>query len=331
MYPFLEGFYTNLTVTMNRYLVRRLVLLIPTLLGMSFLIFAMVRLLPGDIVDALVGMDPTFTDEQKFQLRDTFGLNDPWLLQYTKWIGGMFRGDMGVSFRSREPIADHILRALPITIELALLAILISLVVAVPLGIISAVRQNSSLDFWARVAGLIGLSMPSFWLATLFLLFTSLVFRWTPSVIWVSPFENLPRNLLQMFLPALALSVQLMAVEMRMVRSSLLEVLRQDYIRTARAKGLDERLILIRHGLKNAFIPVITIIGIQLGALMGGSIIIEQIFGLPGIGWTMIQAIFNRDYPVVQTATLLLAVIFVVINLLVDLTYGFLDPRIKYS
>jgi peptide/nickel transport system permease protein len=193
------------------------------------------------------------------------------------------------------------------------------------------VRQNGPVDLWARVAGLIGLSMPSFWLATLFLLFTSLVFRWTPSVIWVSPLEDLPRNLLQMLLPALALSVQLMAVEMRMVRSSLLEVLRQDYIRTARAKGLNERIVLLRHGLKNAFIPVITIIGIQLGALMGGSIIIEQIFGLPGIGWTMIQAIFNRDYPVVQAASLFLAVIFVVINLLVDLTYAFLDPRIKYS
>ena len=316
---------------MNRYLVRRLILLLPTLVGMSFLIFAMVRLLPGDIVDALVGMDPTITEEQKFQLRASFGLNDPWPVQYMKWVGGILRGDMGLSFRSREPITDHIIRALPISIELALFAILMSIIVAVPLGIISAVRQNSALDFWARVAGLIGLSMPSFWLATLFLLFTSLALRWTPSVIWVSPLENLPRNLLQMLLPALALSVQLMAVEMRMVRSSLLEVLRQDYIRTARAKGLNERLILLRHGLKNAFIPVITIIGIQMGALMGGSIIIEQIFGLPGIGWTMIQAIFNRDYPVVQAASLLLAVIFVLINLLVDLTYGFLDPRIKYS
>jgi len=316
---------------MNRYLLRRLLLLLPTLVGMSFLIFAMVRLLPGDIVDALVGMDPTITAEQKFELRGSFGLNDPWPVQYVKWVGGIFRGDLGLSFRSREPIADHLVRALPITIELALLSILLSIVVAVPLGVISAVRQNSPMDFWARVAGLIGLSMPSFWLATLFLLFTSLTFRWTPSVIWISPLENLPRNLLQMLLPALALSVQLMAVEMRMVRSSLLEVLRQDYIRTARAKGLNDRIVLWRHGLKNAFIPVITIIGIQLGALMGGSIIIEQIFGLPGIGWTMIQAIFNRDYPVVQAASLLLAVIFVLINLMVDLTYAFLDPRIKYS
>lgn len=316
---------------MNRYLIRRLVLLIPTLLGMSFLIFAMVRLLPGDIVDALVGMDPTITEAQKFQLRATFGLNDAWPVQYVKWLGGMVQGDFGYSFRSREPIADQLLRALPITLELALLSIVISVVVAVPLGVLSAMRQNTKVDLGARLAGLIGLSVPSFWLATLFLLFTSLVFRWVPPVIWISPLTNLPGNLLQMLLPALALSVQLMAVEMRMVRASLLEVLRQDYIRTARAKGLGEQLVLVRHALKNAFIPVITIIGIQLGALMGGSIIIEQIFGLPGVGWTMIQAIFNRDYPVVQVTTLLMALIFVMINLVVDFTYSFLDPRIKYT
>ncbi|CAN5786128.1 ABC transporter permease [soil metagenome] len=316
---------------MNKYLIRRLALLLPTLVGMSFLIFAMVRLLPGDIVDALVGMDPTITAEQKFELRGTFGLNDPWPVQYAKWIGGIFQGDLGRSFRSREPIADHILRALPITLELALLAIVMSLIVAIPLGILSAVRQNSRVDLGARITGLIGLSIPSFWLATLFLLFTSLVFHWVPPVIWISPRQNLPGNLLQMLLPALALSVQLMAVEMRMVRAALLEVLRQDYIRTARAKGLGEQIVLVRHALKNAFIPVITIIGIQLGALMGGSIIIEQIFGLPGIGWTMIQAVFNRDYPVVQITSLFLALIFVLINLAVDLTYAALDPRIKYT
>jgi peptide/nickel transport system permease protein len=316
---------------MNRYLIRRLLLLIPTLLGMSLLIFAMVRLLPGDIVDTLTGMDSTVTEEQKQQLRATFGLDTPWPVQYVNWISGMLRGDFGLSFRSREPIADHLLRALPVTLELAFLSIMLSVIVAIPLGVLSAVRQNSRVDLGARVTGLIGLSVPSFWLATLLLLFTSLTFHWVPPVIWISPLENLPGNLLQMILPALALSVQLMAVEMRMVRAALLEVLRQDYIRTARAKGLNEQLVLVRHALRNAFIPVITIIGIQLGALMGGSIIIEQIFGLPGVGWTMIQAIFNRDYPVVQVTSLLLAFIFVLINLAVDLTYAVLDPRIKYT
>ena len=316
---------------MNKYLLRRIFLLLPTLIGMSLLVFAMVRLLPGDIVDALVGLDPTVTDEEKEALRESFGLNEPWPIQYTKWIGGMLQGDFGTSFRSREPITDQILRALPITVELAILAIIFSMIIAIPLGVISALRQNSQMDFWARVVGLIGLSVPSFWLATLFLLFTSLTFRWVPSVIWVSPLEDPIRNLTQMFLPALALSVSLMAVEMRMIRASMLEVLRQDYIRTAWSKGLNLNTILYRHALKNAFIPVITIVGIQLGALMGGSIIIEQIFGLPGVGWTMLQGIFNRDYPVVQVASLFLATVFVLINLGVDLTYAYLDPRIKYS
>lgn len=316
---------------MQKYILRRIILLVPTLIGMSFLIFAMVRLLPGDIVDALVGLDPTFTEEEKNVLRESFGLNDPWPIQYAKWVGGMVQGDFGTSFRSREPITEQILRALPITIELAILAIVFSIIVAIPLGVVSALRQNSQVDFWARFAGLIGLSVPSFWLATLFLLFTSLTFRWVPSVIWISPLEDPLGNLQQMFLPSLALSVQLMAVEMRMVRASMLEVLRQDYIRTAWSKGLDLNTILYRHALKNAFIPVITIIGIQLGALMGGSIIIEQIFGLPGVGWTMLQGIFNRDYPVVQVASLFLAAAFVLINLSVDLTYAYLDPRIKYS
>src|SRR5688572_25914836 len=316
---------------MFKYILRRILILIPTLIGMSLLIFVMMRLLPGDIVDAMVGMDSTVTEEAKEELRAAFGLTDPWPVQYTKWIGGILSGDLGTSFRSREPITDQLLRALPITLELALLAILMSIPVAIPLGILSAVRQNSQVDFWARLAGLMGLSIPSFWLATLFLLFTSLVFRWVPPVIWINPLEDPLGNLQQMMLPALALAVQLMAVEMRMMRASMLEVLRQDYIRTVRAKGVSERTVLYRHALKNAFIPVITIIGIQMGALMGGSIIIEQIFGLPGVGWYLLQGIFNRDYPIVQVTTLFLAMIFVFINLLVDVAYAFLDPRIRYA
>lgn len=316
---------------MFKFILRRVLILIPTLIGMSLLIFVMMRLLPGDIVDAMVGMDSTVTAEAKAELRAALGLADSWPVQYTRWMGEILTGNLGTSFRSREPITDQLLRALPITVELALLAILMSIPVAIPLGILSAVRQNSHADLLARILGLIGLSVPSFWLATLFLLFTSLVFRWVPPVIWVNPLQDPLGNLQQMALPALALAVQLMAVEMRMMRASMLEVLRQDYIRTVRAKGLGERAVLYRHALKNAFIPVITIIGIQMGALMGGSIIIEQIFGLPGIGWYLLQGIFNRDYPIVQVTALFLAAIFVVINLLVDLTYAFLDPRIRYA
>jgi peptide/nickel transport system permease protein len=316
---------------MTKYLLRRLVLLIPTLIGMSLLVFLMVRLLPGDIVDAMVGLDPQYTEEAKASLRHEYGLDVPIPVQYVRWIADIARGNLGMSFRTREPIVTQLIRSFPITLELALLSIFLSVIVAIPLGVLSAMRQNSGLDFFAHITGLIGLSVPNFWLATLFLLFTSLVMHWVPSVIWVSPIKNPLTNLSQMILPALALSVQLMAVEMRMARASMLEVLRQDYIRTARSKGLRESAVMFRHALKNAFIPVVTIIGIQLGALMGGSIIIEQIFGLPGVGWYMVQGVMLRDYPVIQVTTLFLATIFVVMNLLVDITYAYLDPRIKYA
>jgi peptide/nickel transport system permease protein len=316
---------------MGRYLLRRLILLIPTVIGMSLLIFFMVRLLPGDFVDALMGMDPQATEEAKAELRRVYGLDASIPVQYARWVGEVFRGNLGQSFRTRQPISQLLLQSLPITLELAVVALLLSVVIAIPLGIVSAVRRNSQADFLARVTGLIGLSFPNFWLATLFLLISSLVFHWVPPVIWVAPTKNLLGNLQQVALPALALSIQLMAIEMRMVRASLLEVLRQDYVRTARAKGLDERRVIYRHALKNSFIPVITVIGIQLGGLMGGSVIIEQIFGLPGVGWFLLQGVYSRDYPVVQVTALFLATVFVVINLLVDLAYAYLDPRIKYS
>jgi peptide/nickel transport system permease protein len=206
-----------------------------------------------------------------------------------------------------------------------------SIIVAIPLGVLSAIKRNSWVDFSARIGGLMGLAFPNFWLATMFLLITSLAFHWVPPVFYIPPLEDPVGNLIQFFLPALALSVALMAIEMRMARTSMLEVLRQDYIRTARAKGLADRVIYFKHALKNAFIPVITIIGIQLGVLLGGSVIIEQIFGLPGVGWYLLQGIQSRDYPVVQVTALFLATVFVVMNLFVDITYAFLDPRIKYD
>ncbi|MCA1554597.1 MAG: ABC transporter permease [Chloroflexi bacterium] len=316
---------------MGKYILRRLMLLFPTLVGMSMLIFLMVRLMPADIVDALVGVDPTITSEAKAALRHSFGLDDPIPIQYMKWLGDIAQGNLGKSFRTREPITQKLVQALPITLELAFLAIVMSVIVAIPLGVLSALKRNSNIDFWSRVAGLIGLAFPNFWLATMFLLFTSLLFHWVPPVIWIPPTNDLGGNLIQMFFPALALSVQLMAVEMRMSRASMLEVLRQDYIRTARAKGLREAAVVFKHALKNAFIPVATVIGIQMGALMGGSVIIEQIFGLPGVGWMLLQGIFGRDYPVVQVTALFLATVFIVVNLLVDVTYAYLDPRIKYS
>jgi peptide/nickel transport system permease protein len=312
-----------------KYIFQRLLLLIPTLIGMSLLIFLMLRLLPGDVVDLLVGPDMQVAAQDKENLRRALGLSDPLPVQYLRWVGGLLVGDLGTSLRTRLPIGVSLMQSLPITLQLTAMATVIATLVAVPLGVVSAVRRNSATDFWARLAGLVGLSFPSFWLATLFLLFTSLTFQWVPPVIWISPLEDPLGNLQQMILPALALSVQLMAIIMRMTRTTLLEVLRQDYIRTARAKGQVERRVIYGHALRNALIPVITIIGIQIGSLMGGSVIIEQIFGLPGIGWWLLQAIYNRDYPIVQVAALLLASLFVIINLIVDLLYAVIDPRIR--
>ena len=316
---------------MSQYIARRLLLVIPTLIGMSLFIFLMLRLLPGDVVDLMTAGQEQATDDAKRKLREAFGLADPLPVQYIKWVLGLLHGDPGKSLRSGQPIADALGQALPVTFELTLLAVLMATVVAIPLGVLSASRRDSGADFAGRVAGLVGLSIPSFWLATLTLLFTSVVFSWVPPVSWISPTVDPLANLEQMLLPAAALAVQLMAIEMRMTRTTMLEVLSQDYVRTARAKGAGEGLVTYRHALRNALIPVVSVIGFQIGTLMGGSAIIEVIFGLNGIGATLIQAIFNRDYPMVQASALFLAAVFVVVNTSVDLLYGYLDPRIKYS
>ncbi len=314
---------------MLRYIFRRLLMLIPTLIGMSLLIFLMLRLLPGDVVDIIVGPDSQVDDAARAKLRDSMGLSDPLPVQYAKWLGDILRGDPGTSLRSGKPVAELLRRALPITLELGLLAVVMATLVAVPLGVISAVRRDTAFDFGARVGGLIGLSLPGFWIGTLILLFTSKVFGWAPDIRYKSLFQDPIGNLQQMLLPAFAIAIQLMAIIMRMTRATMLEVLGQDYVRTARAKGLRDRLVVYRHALRNALIPVVTVIGFQLGALMGSSAIIEVIFGLNGVGNTLLQAIFNRDYPLVQAATLYLAVVFVLINLTVDVLYAYIDPRIK--
>ncbi len=316
---------------MNRYVLGRLWLLVPTLLGMSLLVFCMLRLLPGDIVDVMTGGDIPSTAQSKERLREAFGLDKPLPLQYVTWIANMARGDLGTSFRSGEPISTILLRTLPITLELTLLAVLVATACAIPLGVVSAVVRESKFDYVARLAGLIGLSMPNFWLATLMLLFTSVVFHWIPPVNWIPPFQNPLGNLQQMLLPVVAIALQLMAILMRMTRTMMLEVLQHDYVRTARAKGAQERTVVFRHALRNALIPVVSVIGFQIGALMGGSAIVEVIFGLNGVGNTLVQAIFNRDYPVVQATTLFVAAVFVIANLSVDLLYGYLDPRLKHA
>ncbi len=296
---------------------------------MSLLIFLMLRLLPGDVVDILLGGDQQADSASKEAVRKALGLTDPLPVQYVRWVGHLLRGDLGTSLRSGQSVGALLVHAMAVTLELAGLAVVIGTVVAVPLGIISAVKRDTIFDFGARVAGLIGLSLPNFWIATLALLVTSKAFGWTPDLIYINPFKDSFGNLKQMALPAVAIAVQLVAIIMRMTRATLLEVLGQDYIRTARAKGLRGRVVVYRHALRNALIPVVTVIGFQLGALMGGSAIMEVIFGLNGLGNTLVQAIFNRDYPLVQAATLFIAVAFVLINLTVDLLYVYLDPRIR--
>ena len=316
---------------MGKYLLRRVVLIIPTLIGASLLVFVMMRLLPGDVVDLLIGSELTLSAEQRASLRAMLGVDQPWYSQYLNWMGGVLSGNLGVSLRSSQEVSTLLMQRLPVTLELAIFAALLSWVVAIPLGVIAATRRNSTTDLVVNVVGLIGLALPNFWLATLLLLITSLIFRWQPSPQWVGLFEDPVTNLQQIFMPTLTLSAGMVAVTMRMMRSSMLEVLGQDYIRTAQAKGLGERMVLISHALKNAAIPVITVMGVQVGNLLGGAVIIEQIFGLPGIGWLILNGIYQRDYPVVQGGVFFLAAAFVVVNLVIDIAYAYLDPRIHYG
>jgi peptide/nickel transport system permease protein len=321
---------------MRAFLLRRIALLIPTVIGLSILVFGMLRLLPGDVVDIMFsgGDDQGAVQTSavaKEKVREALGLADPIPVQYVNWVGALLKGDLGTSMRTGLPVTTILRNAIPITLEIAVLAIILSMLVAIPLGILSAVKRDTIWDWGARVGGLIGLSLPSFWLATLILLFTSQAFHWIPSIEYISPVHDPIANLKQMIFPASAIAVQMMAIEMRMTRTAMLEVLGQDYIRTARAKGLRDRLVLYRHGLRNALIPVITVAGLQLGGLLGGAAIIEVIFGLNGVGNILLQAIYNRDYPVVQVISLFIATTFVLVNLGVEMLYAYLDPRIRIS
>ena len=316
---------------MTRYLIARLFWCIPVLLGASVLIFVLLRFLPGDIVDVVLGTEGSATPEVRATIRRLFGLDQPIYVQYFVWLGAVLRGDLGSSLRTSEPVAAILLSRLPVTIELAVLSVAISVLMAVPLGVLAAVKRGGPIELVSRLVGLIGLSLPNFWLATMLILIASLGFGWLPSLIYVNPLTDPLQNLKQMLMPAFSLALALMAIVLRMTRSAMLEVLGQEYIKTARAKGLAERLVLMRHALKNAMIPVITVVGVQMGTLFGGTVVIEQIFGLPGMGWTFINGIYQRDYPTVQGAVLMLAFTFVLVNLLVDLMYAYLDPRIRYG
>jgi peptide/nickel transport system permease protein len=313
---------------MTTYVVRRVLAIIPVLFGISILVFLLVHLIPGDVAQILLGTQAT--DQQLETLRRTFGLDRALPVQYLDWLSHILRGDFGVSFRTNRPVLPDLVSRFGVTVQLTLVSMLIALVVAVPLGAISAARRGRAADGASRVVALFGLSIPNFWLGTLLILFVSLGLHWLPPVGFVSLLDNPWLGIQTLILPAIALGTAVAAFIMRMVRSSLLEVLRQDYIRTAQAKGLHEQTVLYRHAMKNAFIPVLTVIGVQIGYLLGGAVIIESIFSLPGMGRFLLDSISNRDYSIVQGGVLFIALVFCLVNLSVDLVYGWLDPRIRY-
>ena len=317
---------------MQRYILRRLVTLLPILLGVSIVTFALIHLIPGDAIDALIGTQYALTEEQEASLRRYLGIDKPLHEQYWIWLTSALRGDFGYSIRTGKPVLPEILSRYPLTLELTLLATMVAILIGLPIGILSAVRTNSPIDLFGRVFALLGLSLPNFWLGTLIILVLSLRFRWLPNTGgYVDLLEDPLTNLKQLILPAITLGMAMAASIMRMTRSSMLEVLRQDYVRTAWSKGLSQRAVILGHSLRNALIPVITIVSIQMGYLLGGTVIVEEIFSLPGVGRLTLTAIYQRDYAMVQAAILFIAFNFVMINMLADVAYGFVNPTIRYE
>jgi peptide/nickel transport system permease protein len=316
---------------MRRYVLVRTLSILPTLLGVSVAVFLMIRLIPGTVVEQLIGTEGTYSEETMRALRAFFGLDQPVHVQYIRWLAQVLQGDLGTSWRTGLPVVQMIWTRLQVTLELTLGAMLVALAVGIPLGIVSARRENTRLDHAVRVLSLFSLSIPVFWQATMLILATSLWLDWAPSVDFVSPWKSLRANLAIMALPSLALGTAVAAVFMRMTRSTLLEVMRQDFIRTARAKGLREQGVVWSHALKNSLIPLITVAGVQVGYLLGGVVVTEEVFTLPGVGRLILWGVFQRDYPVVQGTVLFVSLLFMLSNLVVDLVYAYVDPRIRYG
>ncbi len=315
---------------MHRYIIRRLLLAIPTIFGLTLLIFFILRVLPGDVALTILGDDAQVDSARLEAIRAELGLNKPIIVQYLDWLWSLARMDLGKSFGSDYPIARRLGQAIPITFNLAIYTLLLTVLLAVPLGAISAMRRNTMVDYLCRALALAGLSLPSFWLGIMVIMFLAFTLNWLPQLQVVGFFEDPLKNFSQFIWPALVLAVAQSAVVMRLTRSVLLEVLREDYVRTARAKGLRDNVVLVRHALRNALLPVVTLFGLEFATLMGGAIITETVFSLPGLGSTLIQGINAKDFPLIQATVLFIGLIVVLINLLVDLSYAWLDPRIRY-
>jgi peptide/nickel transport system permease protein len=314
----------------TQYVIRRLLLAVPTLLGVSLLVFLIVRALPGDVVEAIIGQYTPISETDRERVRRELGLDEPVYTAYLNFVGGAVQGDFGTSLQSGQPVSDEIQDRLPVTLELGLMALLFGLIIGLPIGVFAAIRQDSWADYFARSTAIGFLAIPNFWLATMVIVYPSVWWKWAPPIkfeyIWDDPKENL----YMISLPALILGVGLAGSIMRHTRAQMLEVRRQDYIRTAWAKGMKERSVVLRHALKNAFIPVVTLIGLQIPVVLGGTVVLETIFNVPGMGRYLVQSILIRNYPVVQAVNLLIACSVVFSNLLVDVAYGYLDPRIRF-
>jgi peptide/nickel transport system permease protein len=315
---------------MGRYVVVRLYSMGLTLVGLSVLVFLMLRLVPGTVVEQMIGADAIVSPAMVAELTRFFGLDQPWWVQYGRWVGDLVRGDLGTSWRTGKPVVALILERLPVTVELTLLAVAFALLLGIPAGIVSATRRDRAIDNVTRVATLLGLSVPVFWQGTMLILFFSIYLRWMPPVVWVDFFTDPRGNLTIMLLPALCLGTASAANIARTTRACMLDVLRSEYIRTAAAKGLTGGLVVLKHALKNALIPIVTVAGLQIGILLGGTVVVEEVFTLPGVGRLVLWSIYQRDYPLTQSTILFIAVLFMTINLAVDVLYGYLDPRIRY-
>jgi peptide/nickel transport system permease protein len=317
---------------MGAYVLRRLLALIPTLLIASIIVFVTIRMIPGDVIDQMLSQNDIGADKlNREQLVHALGLDQPMHEQYLRWLGAILQGDLGNSLWRTTPVLQEVMERLPVTFELGALALVIGLLIALPIGIYAAMRQDTPGDLVARSFAILLLAVPSFWMGTMVMVFPSIWWGWSPEVNYVKFTDDPWQNLKQMIVPALVLGTSLSAVTMRMTRTMMLEVLRQDYIRTAWAKGLQERVVIWRHAVRNALIPVVTLIGLQAPLLIGGAVIIEQIFVLPGMGLMMLEAVNQRDYPVITGVFLVVGVAVMLINLVVDLSYGLLDPRVRHQ
>jgi peptide/nickel transport system permease protein len=314
---------------MQLYLARRLLLVVPTLFGVTIVVFSLVRLLPGDAVSMLL-QDYAYAKDAD-EMRARLGLDLPFHVQYFAWLGSLLQGNLGTSLRSNEPVTLELSNRMPVTAELGLMAMVIGLLIAVPIGVISAVRQDTRTDYLARGAAIGMLAIPGFWLGTLVITLPSIWWQWTPPLRYTKLWEDPGKNLGQMIIPAIILGIALSGTVMRLTRAQMLEVLRQDYVRTAAAKGLNEKAIVVRHALRNAFIPVLTLLGLEVAIVVGGAVVIENVFALPGVGRYLLEGLQYRDYPVIQALNLIFATVIVLSNLLVDVLYGVFDPRVRYA